>query len=221
MSDAKSPTLALRDPLRRTLRTYERIAPFYDLLDLVYELSWKRRLRRTLFTFARGRLLDVGVGTGCNMPYYPPGSEAVGIDASAAMLERAERRARRLGRPVRLARADLLDLELDDGAFDTVVATFVLLCLPDSAQLRALRELARVCRGDGRILILDYQEASAKRHGLWQRLRGLWIDRVFAGRFDPPIERHLEAAGLAVEHRRTFLGASVLLLVLRPQDRGL
>ncbi len=53
-------------------RAYDRLAPLYDKLDALYEWSWKRRLRAELFRHASGpRLLDVGVGTGCNMPFYP------------------------------------------------------------------------------------------------------------------------------------------------------
>ena len=78
---------------RAVSRTYDRMAPVYDALDAIYEWSWKRRLRAELFRHARGRVLDVGVGTGCNMPFYPPSSEVVGIDASRGMLERAKERA--------------------------------------------------------------------------------------------------------------------------------
>jgi phosphatidylethanolamine/phosphatidyl-N-methylethanolamine N-methyltransferase len=105
-------------------RTYRRIAPVYDLLDALYERSWKGRLRAELFRHAGGRVLDVGVGSGRNLPYYPAGSEAVGIDLSRPMLKRAARRARAIGSDVRLAQMNLLDLAFPDGAFDTVVATF-------------------------------------------------------------------------------------------------
>ena len=80
--------------LRETARTYDRIAPLYDLLDGIYEHWWKRRLREQLFAHANGRILDVGVGTGCNIPFYPEGSKVVGIDMSERMLDRARERAR-------------------------------------------------------------------------------------------------------------------------------
>lgn len=205
---------------REVLRAYERIAPVYDLLDGVYEWSWKRRLRAELFAHALpGRLLDVGVGTGCNMPFYPKDAEIVGIDASPAMLERARARARRLGRPVELRRMNLLELAFPDGAFDTVVATFVLLCLPDELQLPALRELARVTRPGGRILLLDYHRSSRSAVRWWMRLLSAWLRWAFAARFDPTTEQHLAEAGLRPLVRAQRMGDGVTLLVLEPDAR--
>ncbi len=206
-----------RAHLREVRRAYQRIARVYDLLDGLYEWSWKRRLRAELFAHAPpGRLLDVGVGTGCNMPFYPRLCEAHGIDASPAMLERARTRARRLGLAVELREGSLLALPYPDGAFDTVVATFVLLCLPDALQLAALRELGRVTRPGGRILLLDYHRSSRSAVRWWMRLLSGWLRWAFAARFDPTTEQHLVEAGLRVLVRAARMGDAVTLLVLEP-----
>ena len=117
-----------------TARIDDRIAPLYDLLDGVYELSWKRRLRAELFRHARGRILGLGVGTGCNMPFYPQGSEDTGIDMSGRMLERASERAQALGRKVDLRRMNLLSLDVPNASVDTVAVTFVLLACRTSCR---------------------------------------------------------------------------------------
>lgn len=201
---------------REILRAYERIAPVYDLLDGVYEWSWKRRLRAELLAAARpGRLLDVGVGTGCNMPFYPAGAQAVGIDASPRMLARARARAGRLGLAVELRAMNLLALDFPDGHFDTVVATFVLLCLPDALQLPALLELRRVLAADGRLLLLDYHRSSRTAIRWWTRLLSAWLRWAFAARFDPTTERHLAAAGLEAVRHDHRMGDGVVLLELR------
>src|SRR5215471_7541150 len=75
-------------------RQYQRIAPFYDLLELPFEYGRYRRLRRLVFNGLSGRILDAGVGTGRNVEFYPQGAKVVGIDISPAMLVRAERRRR-------------------------------------------------------------------------------------------------------------------------------
>lgn len=213
----EGPAALVEAQAREVLRAYERIAPVYDLLDGVYEWSWKRRLRAELFAHALpGRLLDVGVGTGCNMPFYPKGSEVVGIDASPAMLARARARAERLGRPVELQRMNLLELAFPDATFDTVVATFVLLCLPDELQLPALRELARVTRAGGRILLLDYHRSSRTAVRWWMRLLSAWLRWAFAARFDPTTEQHLAEAGLRTLVHAHRMGDGVTLLVLEP-----
>lgn len=217
---AEEPTALIEAQAREVLRAYERIAPVYDLLDGFYEWSWKRRLRAELFAHALpGRLLDVGVGTGCNMPLYPKDAEVVGIDASPAMLARASARAAKLGRPVELRQMNLLELAFPDQSFDTVVATFVLLCLPDELQLPALRELARVTRPGGRILLLDYHRSSRTAVRWWMQLLSTWLRWAFAARFDPTTEQHLAEAGLRTLVHGHRMGDGVTLLVLEPAPR--
>lgn len=211
-------TDAAADHLRETARAYDRIAPLYDLLDGIYEHAWKRRLRAALFAHARGRILDVGVGTGCNIPFYPEGSKVVGIDMSERMLDRARDRARELGRPMTLRPMNLLSLDFPDASFDTVSCTFVLLCLPDELQEQALKELRRVTRPDGRILILDYRRSPKAGLRLLRQCLKPWLKWAFAATFDATTERYLSAAGLATIARRTFMGDGVSLLVLRPDN---
>src|SRR3974377_1876887 len=88
------------------LDRYERIAWVYDLLDLPFEYARYRKIRPLLFHGLSGRVLDAGVGTGRNFPFYPPGSEVVGIDLSPAMLARAERRL-----PMARAKVQLLKMD--------------------------------------------------------------------------------------------------------------
>ena len=82
------------------LQRYQRIAPFYDLLDLPFEYRRYRQLRPLLFQGLSGVLLDAGVGTGRNFPFYPPRARVLGIDLSPAMLRRAERRLHAAAAPV-------------------------------------------------------------------------------------------------------------------------
>jgi phosphatidylethanolamine/phosphatidyl-N-methylethanolamine N-methyltransferase len=201
-----------------TARIYDRIAPLYDLIDGIYEHAWKRGLRQKLFAHARGRILDVGIGTGCNIPFYPDGSEVVGIDMSERMLDRARDRAQELGRPMTLRPMNLLSLDFPDASFDTVSATFVLLCLPDELQEAALRELRRVTRPDGRVLLLDYRRSRQPGVRLLRQCLSPWLKWAFAATFDATTERYLAAAGLATLHRRTFMGDGVSLLVLEPTE---
>lgn len=198
------------------VRTYDRIAPLYDLLDAAYERSWKGRLRAELFARARGRVLDVGIGTGANIPHYPQDCEVVGIDSSRGMLDRAAGRARSRGRPLDLFQMNLLDLAFADQMFDTVAATFVLICVPKELQLDALRELRRVCRPDGQILILDYRLSSRPVMRALMRTISPWLRFAFAGRYDAGTENHIPSAGLRIVERRSYMQDAVRLLVLKP-----
>lgn len=200
----------------RCARTYDRVAPVYDLLDGPYEHLWKRRLRAQMFAGAHGRILDAAIGTGPNMPFYPAGAEVVGLDLSPAMLERARRRAARLGLDVALLNRDLADTGLSDDSFDTIVAAFVFCCIPEGRKTAGLRELRRVARPDARICVLDYRLPSAPALRAYVRLLAPWLRFMFAARYDSRLELYFPAAGLTEEERREFFGGAVALHVLRP-----
>src|SRR5947208_10239529 len=90
---------------------YQRIAWAYDLLDLPFEYRRYRAIRPQMFRGLSGRILDAGVGTGRNFPFYPPDSEIVGIDLSPAMLARAERRRGTAAAQVELRQMDVTRLD--------------------------------------------------------------------------------------------------------------
>jgi len=175
---------------------YQRIAPFYDLLDLPFEVGRYRKLRPKLFEGLGGRVLDTGVGTGRNIPFYPADAEMMGIDASAAMLARAERRRQRLGRVVTLQQMDLTRLDLPDASFDAAVASFVFCVLPEPDQVPALRELGRVVRPGGRIRLLEYVRPHGSLRRAIARLWEPWMAWAYGAGFDRHTEAHVAEAGL-------------------------
>src|SRR5246500_2846594 len=144
------------------LARYPRIAPFYGLLDLPFEYGRYRRIRALLFEGLEGRLLDAGVGTGRNFPFYPSGASVVGIDLSPAMLARATHRAHLSPALIELKQMDVTRLDFSDAAFDAAVATFLFCVLPDELQLSALRELGRVVKPGGLIRLLEYVRPQGK-----------------------------------------------------------
>lgn len=109
---------------------------------------------------AHGAVLEVGVGTGPNLPHYGREVRLTATDRSGGMLAEARSRAVGLARPVVLVRADVMDLPFADAAFDTVVGTFVLCEVPD--ERAAVREMARVLRPGGSMLLADHVVATAR-----------------------------------------------------------
>jgi ubiquinone/menaquinone biosynthesis C-methylase UbiE len=103
---------------------------------------------------ANGETLEVGIGTGLNLPHYPAGVALIGIDMSPDMLALARERADRIGRPVELIDADAMDLPFPDDTFDTVVCTYVLCSVPDDGL--AISEMRRVLKPDGRLILVDH-----------------------------------------------------------------
>jgi ubiquinone/menaquinone biosynthesis C-methylase UbiE len=139
----------------RTRRRYDRLAFAYDVLEAPLErlrfAGWRKRLRNRI---AGPVALEVGVGTGKNFPYYPSGEQVVGIDLSPHMLMRARQKASKLDLNIDLCEMDVQSLEFPDHYFDTVFATFVFCSVPEP--IDGLRELRRVCKPSGRLLLIEH-----------------------------------------------------------------
>lgn len=198
-----------------SLRKYQRIARFYDLVDLPFEYLRYRPIRPLLIRDLEGRLLDAGVGTGRNIAFYPSGSAVYGIDRSPAMLTRAAGRSTGSRANVRLMQMDLTSLTFPDGFFDAAVASFVFCTMPEDARAAALQELARVVRASGRVRLLEYAPArTAFRRGL-ARLWRPWVRWAFAATLDQDIELELPKAGLIVSHSR-YVTSTIKLIEATP-----
>jgi ubiquinone/menaquinone biosynthesis C-methylase UbiE len=202
-----------------TIETYERIAPLYDLLDLPFEYGRYRAIRPLLFAGLSGRILDAGVGTGRNMPFYPRAAEMVGIDLSPAMLARAERRRDALGASVDLRPMDVTRLEYPDGSFDAAVATFLFCVLPEPLQAPALVELARVVKPGGEIRLLEYVRPTGAFRHMVARLWEPWMRFAYGAGFDRGTEAHAIEAGLEVVEARFVVDDLVKVLTLRRAAR--
>jgi ubiquinone/menaquinone biosynthesis C-methylase UbiE len=200
-------------------RTYDRIARFYDILDLPFEYGRYRPLRPHLFEGLSGTVLDAGVGTGRNMPFYPADARVVGIDLSPSMLVRAARRRARLGVNAELLEMDVLQTSFPDHHFDAIVATFLFCVLEESQQLSALKELARICKPTGSIRLLDYVYSENRFDRAIMRLWAPWVHFAYGAAFDRNTERYVPAAGLEFVERRFLFRDVIKLIVARPSTR--
>ena len=193
-------------PMRERLRRYwDRHAAGYDREMAFYERVLFGDGRARLCSQASGDVLEVAIGTGLNLPFYPPPVALTGVDLSPAMLELARRRAKALGRPVDLRVGDAEALDLPDASFDTVVCTFSLCGIPD--ERRAIAEMRRVLRPGGRLLLIDHVVGSPG----WVRALQWLIERVTIPLGGEHLRRRpllqVRAAGFEVEHsHRSKLG---------------
>jgi len=200
----------------------QRLRRYWDKTARNYDKQiafWERRLfgdgRQWVCAQATGEVLEVAIGTGRNLPYYPGGIPLAGIEFSPAMLDLARRRADELGLQVDLCVGDAQALDLPDASFDTVVCTLSLCAIPDDR--RAVAEMWRVLRPGGRLLLLDHV-AGAPR---WVRAVQWLMELVTR----PLQEEHMlrrpllqvQAQGFQVERReRSKLGVVERLAARKP-----
>ena len=200
---------------RSNFDRYQRIAPLYDLLDLPFEHGRYRRIRPLLFEGLSGHILDAGVGTGRNFPFYPAGATILGIDLSPAMLRRAERRRTEASVPVELRQMDVTALQLPAASFDAAVATFLFCVLPEALQVPALRELGRVVKPGGPIRLLEYVRPTGTLRRVITKLWEPWVAWAYGASFDRRTELHVAEAGLELTEVRFVVDDLIKLISAR------
>mgnify|MGYP000231423492 FL=1 len=188
------------DPIAtaQTQARYDRNARLYDLIEGPMELLAFRRWRKKLWAQVHGgRVLEVGVGTGKNFSYYPKDAHVTAIDISERMLERARRRAARLGVTVELLQMDAQALALPDHSFDYVVATFVFCSVPDP--VLGLSELRRVCKPSGKVFLLEHMRPESPWLGKLFDLLNPVVVRLTGANINRRTIENVERAGLKIE----------------------
>lgn len=130
------------------------MARWYDAMQAPMDWLGGRRRRHRVVQQARGRVLEVGIGTGLNIDFYRSGVQLFGLDPSRRMLERAASRLPKEGCEPAFVQGDVERLPFPDDSFDTVVATCVFCSVNKS--IRGLREVLRVLRPTGRVLLVEH-----------------------------------------------------------------
>jgi phosphatidylethanolamine/phosphatidyl-N-methylethanolamine N-methyltransferase len=185
-----------------TKKRYDRLARFYDFLEAPVErlrfASWRRKLRDRI---TGERALEVGVGTGKNLPNYPKDVKMTAIDLSPRMLERAQEKASALGLEVDLMEMDVQNLAFPDRSFDTVFATFVFCSVPDPVM--GLQELNRVCKPEGKLLLLEHMRPGNPILGLLFDLFNPMVVRMMGANINRRTMKNIRKAGwkIRVEER--------------------
>ncbi len=169
--------------------TYDRCSSCYDFFLKPWLEAGRPRAMELLDVAPHHRVLEVGVGTGLSFAHYPEGSNVVGVDFSAGMLRQARRRvsASKAGSQVELMQSDAQHLPFPDASFDRILAAYVLTVVPDTAL--AVRELLRVLRPDGRVVLINHLRSENKLlawledvlHPVFSRIGLFTLDRDLLG----------------------------------------
>jgi ubiquinone/menaquinone biosynthesis C-methylase UbiE len=177
------------------VRKWNRAARALDSKDRGEEVRYGP-YKRDLFARARGRTMLVAAGTGIDFKYLPEGLEVTAVDFSPRMLSFAEKRLGESASPVQLVEADVQALDFDDGTFDTVITSCTFCSVPDPVV--GLREVRRVLKDDGRLLIFEHVRASHPWLGFMMDVMNPLVRK-----FGPDINRrtgdNVRAAGFRIE----------------------
>lgn len=191
-------------------RRYNRNAVLYDSMDRMVKEGW----RQLVIGQASGRVLEIGVGTGKNLPLYDPAvtQELTGIDLSPAMLARA--RQKRCAVPLTLLEMDAQHLAFPDASFDTVLTTCVFCTVPDP--VLGLQEARRVCKPGGRILLLEHVRLEHPVAGPLMDLLDPLVVAMIGTHINRRTVENARLAGLTVERVHNLHGNLIKLIHARP-----
>ena len=182
------------------------------LIDFACGLPMVQGRRAALVPQARGRVLEIGMGTGRNLPFYDRSklTQLVGVDPALQMHRLAQRRSQKAGIDVELVGLSAERLPLPDDSFDTVVCTYTLCSIPDPAA--ALHEVRRVLKPGGQFLFCEHGRAPDASLAQWQqRIEPLWKPLAGGCHLTRDVPLLLRDAGLSAQVEQGYIGGPRVL----------
>lgn len=185
----------LDEKTKTVQKKYDRFSRFYDSLEGIFEKNIFGKWRKDLVGNLKGKILEVGVGTGKNLHYYNKNARVIGIDVSSKMLEKAKIKLNKLkNKNINLLQMDAQKLEFKDNSFDYAVCTFVLCSVPDP--VIALNEMKRVVKKNGKILMIEHVLSDYKIIAFFEHLHNPITRSLFGFNVNRNTIENIKKAGL-------------------------
>ncbi len=198
-------------------RKYNKYPDSYDRFMEPLEKGVMKKWRKLLCYKAKGKVLEVGVGTGANFPYYPPGVEIIGVDVSTQMLSVAERKLTMSKVPVELITANVQNLPFPNKTFDTVITAFVFCSVPDV--FLGLQELERVTKNGGKLYFLEHVRSENYLLGLLMDGLNPLLNKYMGENINRKTEENIKLTGMKVEGVINLFGDIVKLIKVSPHKK--
>jgi len=191
-------------------KRYDRISSLFDVMDHMIRSSWRKSLLENLY----GNVLEVGVGTGSNLPYYPENVHVTGIDFSPKMLAKAYKKIGESKAKVVLKEMDAQQMDFPDNTFDFVVSTCVFCSVPDP--VKGLKEIRRVVKPEGKILMLEHMRSENSVAGILLDLVNPLTVRIMGANVNRNTIKNIEKAGLKIKNQSFLMTSIMRKLVILP-----
>jgi len=197
--------------LIKTKIKYNRMSSVYDLIELPVETSLFSKLRKKALKEVSGRVLEIGIGTGKNLEYYPPEVELTGIDFSSGMLKKAEKRKNRLNiKNAELVEMDAQSMDFENSSFDMVVSTFVFCTVPDP--VKGLKEAYRVLKPGGRAVFIEHMKTDSLMINLFLRFMNIFSRIMLGTSMIRKTEENIQTAGFKIAESKRHLSGVVRVI---------
>ncbi len=193
-------------------KRYDRASKFYDIFEQPMEAMSLKKWRSEVVKDLKGKVLEVGVGTGKNIPYYPDNIEATAIDFSEKMLEKAREKAERFNKNINLIHMDAQNMDFPDNTFDRVFTTCVFCSVPDP--IKGLKEIRRVCKPDGKIIMIEHVRSEKKVLGLIMDILNPLTVNLYGANINRRTVENIEMAGFTGVEVTNLTGDIVKKIVI-------
>lgn len=204
-----------RKVTEETRKRYNRISSVYDQMEWLIERYFFSKWRQLLWDNIRANnVLEIGVGTGKNIPYYPASSKVTAVDLSPGMMEKAKLRAQQLKREIDFHIMDVESLKFPDNTFDAALATFVFCSVPNPVQ--GMKELGRVVKPGGDIWLLDHVRINKPVIGPLMDILNPIVVRIMGANINRQTVNTVDIAGLRILEVKNLMGSLVRLIRATP-----